>query len=174
MSNSVVSFFFEDAENNFDLNPSRKSSTFYVIRYRHKLCNDEKARCSLAVMKTDSVITMNGEIKQSRSKKNKTLCFFVVFYSGVINSISQACGKHSFNISSYLYTQKEGSMKKQQQRKCIRLANLSVFRLVSPWNSTFPYHDLDDLSRSFKDKLAHPLLCKLFEGNFFLRRRNFL
>jgi hypothetical protein len=29
-------------------------------------------------------------------------------YLGVVNSISQACGKLSFNIGNYLHTQKEG------------------------------------------------------------------
>lgn len=37
-------------------------------------------------MKTDSIITIDG----------------------VVNSISQACGKLSFQISNYLYSQKEG------------------------------------------------------------------
>lgn len=33
---------------------------------------------------------------------------FRFFFVGVVNSISQACGKLSFNIANYLYTQKEG------------------------------------------------------------------
>ncbi|CAF4094835.1 unnamed protein product, partial [Rotaria magnacalcarata] len=81
----LESGFQMDAENDYDLNIARKSSTFYVIRYRHKLCEEERIRCSLAIMKTDSLVTIDG----------------------VVNSISQACGKLSFNISNYLHTQKE-------------------------------------------------------------------
>jgi len=33
---------------------------------------------------------------------------FDLFSIGVVNSISQACGKLSFNIGNYLHTQKEG------------------------------------------------------------------
>ncbi len=98
------------------MSKSRKSSTFYVIRYRHKLCEEERIRCSLAIMKTDSLVTIDG----------------------VVNSISQACGKLSFHISNYFNSQKE--------------------------NTTFPYRNLRNLSRSFKDNLANRLLCKLLEG----------
>ena len=31
-------------------------------------------------------------------------------------------------------------------------------------NAILPYHDLRNLSRSFKDNLANRLLCKLLEG----------
>ncbi|CAF1006887.1 unnamed protein product [Rotaria sordida] len=115
----LESGFQMDAENNYDLKIARKSSTFYVIRYRHKLCEKERIRCSLAIMKTDSLVTIDG----------------------VVNSISQACGKLSFNIGNYLHTQKEA----------IAL------------NAAFPYHNLRDLSRLFKDNLANRLLCKLLE-----------
>jgi len=63
------------------LKSSRKSSTFYVIRYRHKLCDEERYRCSLAIMKTDGIITIDG----------------------VISSISQGCGKLSLNINQYFH-----------------------------------------------------------------------
>ncbi|CAF0813893.1 unnamed protein product [Rotaria sp. Silwood1] len=115
----LESGFQMDAENNYDLKIARKSSTFYVIRYRHKLCEKECIRCSLAIMKTDSLVTIDG----------------------VVNSISQACGKLSFNIGNYLYTQKE----------------------AMALNAVFPYHNLLDLSRLFKDNLANRLLCKLLE-----------
>ncbi|CAF3384159.1 unnamed protein product [Rotaria sp. Silwood1] len=115
----LESGFQMDAENNYDLKIARKSSTFYVIRYRHKLCEKECIRCSLAIMKTDSLVTIDG----------------------VVNSISQACGKLSFNIGNYLYTQKE----------------------AMALNAVFPYHNLRDLSRLFKDNLANRLLCKLLE-----------
>ncbi|CAF3103112.1 unnamed protein product, partial [Rotaria sp. Silwood2] len=59
----------------------------------------------------------------------------------VVNSISQACGKLSFNIGNYLYTQKQ----------------------ATTLNAAFPYHNLRNLSRSFKDNLANRLLCKLLE-----------
>lgn len=63
--------------------------------------------------------------------------FSFVLFKGVVNSISQACGKLSFHIGNYLLpNQKE----------------------------TFPYHNLRHLSRSFKDNLANRLLCKLLEG----------
>ncbi len=65
------------------------------------------------------------------------------FFLGVVNSISQACGKLSFNIFNYLHTKKEA----------IAL------------NVVFPYHNLRNLSRLFKDNLANRLLCKLLEGN---------
>ncbi|CAF0920628.1 unnamed protein product [Rotaria sp. Silwood1] len=115
----LESGFQMDAENNYDLKIARKSSTFYVIRYRHKLCEKECIRCSLAIMKTDSLVTIDG----------------------VVNSISQACGKLSFNIGNYLCTQKE----------------------AMALNAVFPYHNLRDLSRLFKDNLANRLLCKLLE-----------
>ncbi|CAF0979372.1 unnamed protein product [Rotaria magnacalcarata] len=119
----LESGFQMDAENDYDLNIARKSSTFYVIRYRHKLCEEERIRCSLAIMKTDSLVTIDG----------------------VVNSISQACGKLSFNISNYLHTQKE------------------VYHKSTNLNAVLPYHDLRTLSRSFKDNLANRLLCKLLE-----------
>ena len=56
----LESGFQMDAENDYDITISRKSSTFYVIRYRHKLCEEERIRCSLAIMKTDSLITIDG------------------------------------------------------------------------------------------------------------------
>ncbi|CAF0979595.1 unnamed protein product [Rotaria magnacalcarata] len=115
----LESGFQMDTENNYDIRIARKSSTFYVIRYRHKLCDKERITCSLAIMKTDALVTING----------------------IVNSISQACGKLSFNIANYLCTQKEA----------IGL------------NAVFPYHHLRDLSRSFKDNLANRLLCKLLE-----------
>ncbi|CAF2638789.1 unnamed protein product [Rotaria sp. Silwood2] len=115
----LESGFQMDAENDYDLTIARKSSTFYVIRYRHKLCEEERIRCSLAIMKTDSLVTIDG----------------------VVNSISQACGKLSFNIGNYLYTQKQ----------------------ATTLNAAFPYHNLRNLSRSFKDNLANRLLCKLLE-----------
>jgi hypothetical protein len=58
----IESGFQMDAENNYDLKIARKSSTFYVIRYRHKLCEEERIRCSLAIMKTDSLVTIDGKI----------------------------------------------------------------------------------------------------------------
>ncbi|CAF1121073.1 unnamed protein product, partial [Didymodactylos carnosus] len=73
------------ADNDYDLTSSKKSSTFYVIRYRHKLCEEENLRCCLAIMKTDTLVTIDG----------------------VINSISRACGKLLLKASNYLYTQKE-------------------------------------------------------------------
>ncbi|CAF1097175.1 unnamed protein product [Adineta steineri] len=115
----LESGFQMDVNNNSDLKIARKSPTFYVIRYRHKLCEEERIRCSLAIMKTDSVVTIDG----------------------VVNSISQACGKLSFHIANYLHTQKEA----------IAL------------NAIFPYHDLRNLSRLFKDNIANRLLCKLLE-----------
>ncbi|UJR09741.1 hypothetical protein I4U23_013970 [Adineta vaga] len=115
----LESGFQMDTDNDYDLTKTRKSSTFYVIRYRHKLCEEERIRCSLAIMKTDSLVTIDG----------------------VVNSISQACGKLSFNIANYLYTQKE----------------------AMALNAVLPYHDLQNLSRSFKDNLANRLLCKLLE-----------
>jgi hypothetical protein len=58
-----VSSLFQDADNNnYDLKRARKSSTFYVIRYRHKLCEEERIRCSLAIMRTDALITIDGQI----------------------------------------------------------------------------------------------------------------
>jgi hypothetical protein len=33
-------------------------------------------------------------------------------------------------------------------------------------NAVLPYHDLRNLSRSFKDNLANRLLCKLLEGKY--------
>ncbi|CAF4418477.1 unnamed protein product, partial [Adineta steineri] len=81
----LLHFFLKDTDNDYDLTIARKSSTFYVIRYRHKLCEEERIRCSLAIMKTDSLVTIDG----------------------VVNPISQACGNLSFNIASYLYPQKE-------------------------------------------------------------------
>ncbi|CAF0884604.1 unnamed protein product [Adineta ricciae] len=115
----LESGFQTDTDNDYDLTKTRKSSTFYVIRYRHKLCEEERIRCSLAIMKTDSLVTIDG----------------------VVNSISQACGKLSFNIAKYLYTQKE----------------------AMALDAVLPYHDLQHLSRSFKDNLANRLLCKLLE-----------
>jgi hypothetical protein len=55
-------------------------------------------------MKTDSLITIDGNIL------NHIFSFLRIqkFVLGVVNSISQACGKLSFNISNYLHTQKEG------------------------------------------------------------------
>ncbi|CAM4899091.1 unnamed protein product [Rotaria socialis] len=114
----LESGFQMDTENNYDIRIARKSSTFYVIRYRHKLCDKERVTCSLAIMKTDALVTIDG----------------------VVNSISQACGKLSFNMANYLHTQKEAGL-----------------------NAIFPYHHLRDLSRSFKDNLANRLLCKLLE-----------
>jgi hypothetical protein len=35
-------------------------------------------------------------------------------------------------------------------------------------NAVFPYHDLRNLSRLFKDHLANRLLCKLLEGKLVL------
>jgi hypothetical protein len=81
---------------------AKKSSTFYVIRYRHKLCEEERIRCSLAIMKTDSLITIDGKIHLLPK------IYTFRFSLGIVNSISQACGKLSFNIGSYLHTQKEG------------------------------------------------------------------
>ncbi|CAF1359598.1 unnamed protein product [Adineta steineri] len=115
----LESGFQMDTDNDYDLTIARKSSTFYVIRYRHKLCEEERIRCSLAIMKTDSLVTIDG----------------------IVNPISQACGNLSFNIASYLYPQKE----------------------AMALNAVFPYHDLQNLSRSFKDNLANRLLCKLLE-----------
>ncbi|CAF3214162.1 unnamed protein product [Rotaria socialis] len=115
----LESGFQMDTENNYDIRIARKSSTFYVIRYRHKLCDKERVTCSLAIMKTDALVTIDG----------------------VVNSISQACGKLSFNMANYLHTQKE----------------------AAGLNAIFPYHHLRDLSRSFKDNLANRLLCKLLE-----------
>lgn len=54
---------FQDGMNDYDLSKSRKSPTFYVIRYRHKLCEEERLRCSLAIMKTDALVTIDGEIR---------------------------------------------------------------------------------------------------------------
>ena len=89
--------------NDYDLSQARKSSTFYVIRYRHKLCEEERHRCSLAIMKTDSIVTIDGKTTSEMSSfERKNLCL------GVVNSISQACGKLSFNIWHYLHTPKEG------------------------------------------------------------------
>lgn len=59
----LESGFQMDAKNDYDLSVARKSSTFYVIRYRHKLCEEERIRCSLAIMKTDSLVTIDGKIK---------------------------------------------------------------------------------------------------------------
>ncbi|UJR36366.1 hypothetical protein I4U23_029092 [Adineta vaga] len=115
----LESGFQMDTENNYNIKNARKSSTFYVIRYRHKLCEEERIRCSLAIMKTDSLITIDG----------------------VVNAISQACGKLSLNIGDYLQTQKPGTSS----------------------NATFPYRDLRTLSRIFKDNIANRLLCKLLE-----------
>lgn len=39
------------------------------------------------------------------------ICIMILVFLGVVNSISQACGKLSFNIANYLYTQKEGRKK---------------------------------------------------------------
>ncbi|CAF3360401.1 unnamed protein product [Rotaria sp. Silwood1] len=187
----LESGFQMDAENNYDLKIARKSSTFYVIRYRHKLCKEERIRCSLAIMKTDSLITIDGVVNsisqacgklsfnignylyKEKEENNydlkiarKLSTFYVIRYrhklcekecircslaimktdslvtiDGVVNSISQACGKLSFNIGNYLYTQKE----------------------AMALNAVFPYHNLLDLSRLFKDNLANRLLCKLLE-----------
>jgi hypothetical protein len=54
--------FQMDIKDNYNLKLAKKSSTFYVIRYRHKLCEEERIRCSLAIMKTDSLITIDGKI----------------------------------------------------------------------------------------------------------------
>ena len=81
-----------------------------MIRYRHKLCEEERIRCSLAIMKTDSLVTIDGII----IKKKYLIDSFVLDYLGVVNSISQACGKLSFNIGNYFHTQKEGRRKKNK------------------------------------------------------------
>ncbi|CAF1551386.1 unnamed protein product [Didymodactylos carnosus] len=107
------------ADNEYDLTSSKKSDTFYVIRYHHKLCGEENLCCSLAIMKTDTLVTVDG----------------------VINSISQACGKLLLKISNYLYTQKE----------------------MSALQIQFPYHDLRNLSCLFKDNISNKLLCRLLE-----------
>jgi hypothetical protein len=39
------------------------------------------------------------------------------FVLGVLNSISQACGKLSFHMDNYLYTQKEG--RNEQSIECL-------------------------------------------------------
>ncbi len=56
----IESGFQMDVDNDYNLTIARKSPTFYVIRYRHKLCEEERIRCSLAIMKTDSLVTING------------------------------------------------------------------------------------------------------------------
>jgi hypothetical protein len=76
----------------------------------------------------------------------------------VLNSISQACGKLSFHISNYLHTQKEG-----QDFLLTQTLENSLF-VATALNAIFPYHNLRNLSRSFKDNLANRLLCKLLEG----------
>ena len=63
-------FFFKDTENNYDLKIARKSPTFYVIRYRHKLCEEERIRCSLAIMKTDSLVTIDGKYITKRLSRD--------------------------------------------------------------------------------------------------------
>jgi hypothetical protein len=55
-------------------------------------------------MKTDSLVTIDGINKKQRNLFHR----FIFFCLGVVNSISQACGKLSFNIGKYLHTQKEG------------------------------------------------------------------
>ncbi len=79
----------------------------------------------------------------------------------MVNSISQACGKLSFNIGSYLHTQKEGM---KQTRLLNSFIWFSDFILAVDLNTIFPYHDLRNFSRLFKDNLANRLLCKLLEG----------
>ncbi|CAF0782300.1 unnamed protein product [Adineta ricciae] len=111
--------FQMDTENNYNIKSARKSSTFYVIRYRHKLCDEERTRCSLALMKTDTLVTIDG----------------------VVNAISQACGKLSLNIGDYLQMHKAGTSS----------------------TTTLPYRELRTLSRIFKDNIANRLLCKLLE-----------
>ena len=74
---------------------------------------------------------------------------------GVVNSISQACGKLSFNIWHYLHTPKEGRI---LRRMIEEMNGCSVSATM------FPYHNLRNLSRLFKDNLANRLLCKLLEG----------
>ncbi len=93
---------------------------------------------------------------------------FIFIILGVVNSISQACGKLSFNIGNYLHTQKEG--KKNSHYWMYFIWN---FHLAITLNAVFPYHDLRNLSRLFKDNLANRLLCKLLEGKIFLSLKEF-
>jgi hypothetical protein len=75
-SSSNSRSLFQDAENNYNVKPARKSSSFYVIRYRHKLCEEERLRCSLAIMKTDSLVTIDGRIvDRDRSDQLPFMCF---------------------------------------------------------------------------------------------------
>lgn len=134
---------------------ARKSPTFYVIRYRHKLCEEERIRCSLAIMKTDTLVTIDG--RENAFWPRRFNCSSSSNL-GVVNSISQACGKLSFNIGNYLHTQKEG-MKKETNNSI----NKTLF-LAMTLNTVFPYHDLRHFSRLFKDHIANRLLCKLLEG----------
>jgi hypothetical protein len=41
-------------------------------------------------------------------------------------------------------------------------------------NAVFPYHDLRNLSRLFKDNIANRLLCKLLEGKIYFLLFNYL
>jgi hypothetical protein len=61
-------------------------------------------------MKTDSLVTIDG--KYLTKLFSRDLLFFSN-HSGVVNSISQACGKLSFNITNYLHTQKDGKKKRE-------------------------------------------------------------
>lgn len=85
--------------------------------------------------------------------------------AGVVNSISQACGKLSFNIASHLYTQKEGRRSTRLYCSAVGSRVISLIISAAVLNTALPYHDLPALSRSFKDNLANRLLCKLLEGN---------
>lgn len=59
-------------------------------------------------MKTDSLVTIDGKFYCFFLNH---ICIMILVFLGVVNSISQACGKLSFNIANYLYTQKEGRKK---------------------------------------------------------------
>jgi hypothetical protein len=69
----LESGFQMDTEDNYNLKLAKKSSTFYVIRYRHKLCEEERIRCSLAIMKTDTLITIDGKISENLFDSNFVL-----------------------------------------------------------------------------------------------------
>ncbi len=62
----------------------------------------------------------------------------------------------------YIHKKKVGRRRKKEN------FSISNFLLALALNAVFPYHDLRDLSRLFKDNLANRLLCKLLEGKIFL------
>jgi hypothetical protein len=58
--------------------------------------------------------------------------------------------------------------KKVKRIHIIECILFEIFVLAITLNAVFPYHDLRNLSRLFKDNLANRLLCKLLEGKIFL------